>query len=91
MKDESRDHACPDGNDCASPPIRNNAEGENCQGGQKGDFDKCFHRRKYALAVARFPAPACRNQTDLLRVTPHDTNGMPFRLRIAGRRIDTLA
>jgi hypothetical protein len=31
MKDQSRYHACPNGNDCASPPIQNSAEGENHQ------------------------------------------------------------
>jgi hypothetical protein len=56
MKGESCHHACPNGNDCASPPIRNNAQGKNRQRGQQGDFDKCFHRRKYAPALARFPA-----------------------------------
>jgi hypothetical protein len=69
MKDQSRYHACPNGNDCASPPIRNNAQGENHQGGQQGDFGKCFHRRKYAPAAARFPAfPAAQSLT-------HDPTG----------------
>jgi len=56
MKDQSRYHACSNGNDCASPSIRNNAKGNNHQSGQQGDFDKCFHRQKYAPGLARFPA-----------------------------------
>ena len=44
-----------------------------------------------ACRRTRSSALGCRNQTDPLRVTPHDTNGMPFRLRIAERRIDTPA
>ncbi|HVR59583.1 MAG TPA: hypothetical protein VMT72_22450 [Pseudolabrys sp.] len=59
MKDKSRRHACPNGNDCASPPIRNNAKGENHQDGQQGSFDKGFHRQKHAPALARFPALGC--------------------------------
>lgn len=53
MKDQSRHHTCPDGNDCASPPIRNNAKCQNHQGRQQGDFDKCFHRQNM-----RLPSPA---------------------------------
>src|SRR6476619_7277346 len=49
MKDKSRYHACPNGNDCTSPPIRNNAKGENHQGGQQGNFDKGFHRKNMRL------------------------------------------
>jgi len=56
MKDQSRYHACANGNDCASPSVRNNAKGNNHQSGQQGDFDKCFHRQKYAPGLARFPA-----------------------------------
>jgi hypothetical protein len=59
MKDKSRHHACPNGNDCASPPIRNNAKGENHQRGQQGNFDKGFHRQKHAPALPRFPALDC--------------------------------
>jgi hypothetical protein len=57
MKDQSRCHACSHGNDRTSPPIRNNAQGENHHGSQQGNFDKGFHRRKYAPALARFPVP----------------------------------
>jgi len=56
MKDQSRYHARSNGNDCASPSIRNNAKGNNHQSGHQGDFDKCFHRQKYAPGLARFPA-----------------------------------
>jgi len=59
MKDKSRHHACPHGNDWAYPPIRNNAKGEDHQRGQQGNFDKGFHRQKHAPALARFPALGC--------------------------------
>ena len=59
MKDKSRCHACANGNDGASSPVRNNAKGENHQRGQQGNFDQGFHRGNYAPALARFPAPGC--------------------------------
>jgi hypothetical protein len=54
MEDESRNDACPNGNDCASRPIRNNAKGENRQRGQQGNFDKCFHRQNMRLSSPVF-------------------------------------
>ena len=57
MKDKSRHHAYPNGNDCASPPIRNNAEGENHQRGQQGNFDKGFHRQNMRLQPSAFQSP----------------------------------
>jgi hypothetical protein len=49
MKDKSRRHAGPNGNDSASPPVRNNAKGKNRQRGQQGNFDKGFHRQNMRL------------------------------------------
>ena len=57
MKDKSRHHACPNGNDCASPPIRNNAKGEDHQRGQQGNFDKGFHRQNMRLQPCAFQPP----------------------------------
>ena len=54
-------------------------------------LNNCRHPRNMRLPSPVYQPLGFPNQTDLLRVTPHDTNGMPFRLRIAGRRIDTLA
>ena len=54
MKDKSRHHACPNGNDCASPPIRNNAKGEDHHRGQQGNFDKGFHRQNMRLQPSAF-------------------------------------
>jgi len=54
MEDKSRDHACPNGNDRASPPIRNNAKGENHQCGQQGNFDRCLHRQNMRLPSSAF-------------------------------------
>ena len=40
MKDHSSDDAGRNGNDFAPPPIRENAEGQDRQASQDGDFDK---------------------------------------------------
>ena len=69
MKDKSRHHACPNGNDWAYPPIRNNAKGEDRQRGQQGDFDKGFHRQNVRLPSSAFqplgrPAAATKKPRD---------------------------
>ena len=34
---------CPNGNDCAYAPVRNNAKGDHRQADQYGNFDKGLH------------------------------------------------
>ena len=62
MKDHSSRHACPDGKDCTSPPVRNNAKGEHRYAGQQGDFDKSFHHLNMRLPWPVFQLE-CRPQS----------------------------
>jgi hypothetical protein len=56
MEDQGGHHTCPEGNDRASPSIRDNAKRKNRQNGQQGNFDEGFHSQKYAPVLACFPA-----------------------------------
>ena len=58
MKDKSRRHACPDGNDCAYPPVRNDAKGEDHQRGQQGNLEKGLHRQNMRLPPSTFQSLA---------------------------------
>ncbi|WP_426525490.1 hypothetical protein [Bradyrhizobium sp. McL0615] len=60
MKDKSRHNACPDGNDCASPPIRNNAKREDHHRSQQGNFDKGVHRQNMRLPPPAFQPVATK-------------------------------
>jgi hypothetical protein len=50
VKDKSSGDACPDGNDSAPAPIRENAKGKYHQASQYSDFDKDRSHRLSALS-----------------------------------------
>ena len=55
MKDQSRYHACANGNDCASPPIRQDDQGEHPERGQQTNFYEGFHLQNVRLEGTGFP------------------------------------
>jgi hypothetical protein len=56
MEDNGGHDACPNGNDCARPLVRENAKGEQREDGQYGDFGKDFHEMNMRPEFGPFPA-----------------------------------
>jgi len=84
MKDQRYRYACANGDDCTSPPIRQNAQGEYRQRGQQADFDQCFHHRIMRLTSPVFQSYA-RAATPRARTAPTLMGGASEPSRSADR------